>query len=113
MDDVARYLHLTREVMPDRAREPGINWPVSEDHCFQRIVLDHIAGGRWTDHINRPAYKNLNGAQAARAVRLCEDILAGREDLHALNQQSLSFRRKVGPRAAKPRPAPKQTSFDL
>lgn len=111
MDDVSRYLHLTREVMPARARQPGTKWPVREDHCFQRIVLDHVAGGRWYDHIARPAYKHLSADQAAEAVRLCEAILEGCADLAALNRQSLAYRGKLDRRPA-PRtspPCPRET----
>ncbi|MEO0939086.1 MAG: hypothetical protein AAFY38_13110 [Pseudomonadota bacterium] len=79
--------------MPDMAR--GRGWPVVNDHCFQRIVLDHVAGGVWYDHIARPAYRHLTADQAARAARLAEDIIAGRADLHALNRQSLSWRGKL------------------
>ncbi|MEL7099326.1 MAG: hypothetical protein AAGM84_10905 [Pseudomonadota bacterium] len=79
--------------MPDMARARG--WPVVNDHCFQRIVLDHVAGGVWYDHIARPAYKHLTEDQAARAVALSEDIIAARADLAALNRQSLRWRGKA------------------
>ncbi|MEM9970993.1 MAG: hypothetical protein AAF762_07820 [Pseudomonadota bacterium] len=88
-------MRLTREVLPDVARRPETEWPVVNDHCFQRIVLDAVSGGVWYDHIPRPAYKNLDRDQAARAVALCQDILAGRADLHALNRQSLAWRGKL------------------
>lgn len=91
--DVERYRHLTGRVMPDMARARG--WPVVNDHCFQRIVLDHVAGGVWYDHIARPAYKHLTEDQAARAVALSEDIIAARADLAALNRQSLRWRGKA------------------
>ncbi|MEL6644871.1 MAG: hypothetical protein AAFQ79_13135 [Pseudomonadota bacterium] len=92
--DVARYLYLTRVVLPAMARAPGTRWPVREDHCFQRIVLDTICGGVWYDHIPRPAYRHLTAAQARDAVRLCEGIETGTVDLHCLNAQSLGWRGK-------------------
>ncbi|MEM8576804.1 MAG: hypothetical protein AAGF60_03050 [Pseudomonadota bacterium] len=79
--------------MPDLARARG--WPVENDHCFQRIVLDHVTGGVWYDHIAKPAYKNLTPDQARRAAALAEDIVAGRADLSALNAQSLVWRGKA------------------
>ncbi|MEM6588843.1 MAG: hypothetical protein AAF641_10375 [Pseudomonadota bacterium] len=94
-DAVARYLHLTKEVMPAIAREAGRRWPVVNDHCFQRIVLDAISGGVWYDHIARPAYQNMTKDEARRAAKLCEDIIAGDADIAALNQQSLMFRGKL------------------
>lgn len=93
---VQAYLHLTRVVLPQMARRPGVNWPVVNDHCFQRIVLDAISGGVWYDHIARPAYKHLTPRQAAGAVALCKAIIAGEADLHRLNRQSLKWRGKGG-----------------
>lgn len=90
---VDHYLMLTRETLPQAARHR--DWPVVNDHCFQRIILDHIAGGVWYDHIPKPAYKNLTEDQAHRAVALAEDILTGDADLWALDAQSLIFRGKT------------------
>ena len=94
-DDLVRaYLHLTKEVLPALARNGRRNWPVSEDHCLQRIILDHVCGGVWYEYLDRPAYKNLTKDQAQRAVKLCEDIADGHKDLQKLNQQSLIWRGK-------------------
>lgn len=91
---VLRYRHLTGTILPAGARQKPQDWPVLNDHCFQRIVLDVICGGVWYDYIARPAYKNLSLEQASRAVQLCEDIIAGLVDIEELNQRSLSWRRK-------------------
>ena len=68
---------------------------MSADHCFQRIVLDHVCGGVWHEHLNRPAYKHLTGDQAQLAVKLCQKIVEGLADLKQLNQQSLAWRGKL------------------
>ena len=94
-DAVAHYLTLTKEVLPRMASDPRRGWPVRNDHCFQRIVLDTICGGVWYDHLDRPAYKHLSAEQAERAAQLCDDIAAGRTDLHALNRMSLHWRGKL------------------
>ena len=91
---IATYMHLTKEVLPSMARSDRTNWPVSEDHCFQRIVLDNVCGGVWYEHLDRPAYKHLTKDQAQRAVELCQGIIEGREDLCQMNQQSLIWRGK-------------------
>ena len=91
-DLVSAYLHLTKEVLPTLARNGRRNWPVFEDHCFQRIILDHVCGGVWYEYLDRPAYKNLTKDQVQRAVKLCEDIADGHKDLQKLNQQSLIWR---------------------
>ena len=91
---IATYMHLTKEVLPSLVRNDQTDWPVSEDHCFQRIVLDTICSGVWYEHLDRPAYKHLTNDQAKRAVELCRDIIEGRADLKQLNQQSLIWRGK-------------------
>ena len=94
-DLVSAYLHLTKEVLPALARQGRRNWPVTDDHCFQRIILDHICGGVWYEHLDRPAYKNLTNAQAKTAAQLCHDIAGGQADLKQLNKQSLVWRGKL------------------
>ena len=91
---ISTYMHLTKKVLPSLARNNQTNWPVSEDHCFQRIILDHVCGGVWYEHLDRPAYKHLTNDQAQRAVELCQDIVEGKADLRELNQQSLIWRGK-------------------
>lgn len=96
VDLVSRYIVLTKEIMPHLARTSHKHWPVSNDHCFQRIVLDAVCGGVWYDYLLRPAYKNLTHDQAANAVKLCNDIISGDADLIVLNKQSLQWRGKTG-----------------
>jgi len=96
-DLVSRYMALTKETMPYLARTSHRHWPVRNDHCFQRIVLDAVYGGIWYDHLLRPAYKNLTHDLAANAVNLCNDIISGDTDLVALNTQSLKWRDKLLP----------------
>lgn len=94
-DLASRYMDLTKDVMPRLALTTHTHWPVRNDHCFQRIVLDTVCGGVWYDHLSRPAYKNLTFDQAEQAVRLCSAIIAGDVDLAALNTQSLIWRGKA------------------
>ena len=91
---VDAYLHLTKKILPSLARINGQDWPVREDHCFQRIVLDTICGNVWYKHLDRPAYKNLTYDQVYRAVSLCREIAEGHADLRQLNNQSLIWRGK-------------------
>ena len=93
-DPIDDYMKLTKTVLPSMARSGERDWPVREDHCFQRIVLDTICGGVWHEHLDRPAYKHLTNEQAQRAIELCRDIMEGRVDLEQLNQQSLIWRGK-------------------
>ena len=91
---IATYMHLTKEVLPSMARNDQTDWPVSKDHCFQRIVLDDVCCGVWYDHLDRPACKHLTNDQVKRAVELCQNIADGQADLKQLNQQSLIWRGK-------------------
>ena len=87
------WLRLTREVLPALAAERG--WPVSADHCFQRILLDNALGGRWYDHVTgRPAYRHLSLEALTRAIALARAAEQGSADLHALNRRSLTWRGK-------------------
>jgi hypothetical protein len=67
---------------------------VHEDHCFARILLDHLFSDAWYGHVvGRPAYQHLSEEQLMRAVALGERVLAeGDELLRALNDQSLAWR---------------------
>jgi hypothetical protein len=89
----ARWLELTRTLLPGLAAERA--WPVSADHCFQRILLDAACGGCWYDAIaKRPAYHHASDEVLRRAVPLGDMVAAGEADLHALNRQSLLWRRR-------------------
>ena len=87
------YLFLTGTRMPEEAEENG--WPVRHDHCFQRIVLDVVAGGHWRDHISAPAYKNLTEQQLLLAVSLSRFILQRPHALPQMNELSLQYRGKA------------------
>ena len=93
-DLIDHYMHLTKTVLPSMAHSGERDWPVREDHCFQRSVLDTIGGGVGYDHLDRPAYKHLTNDQAQRAVELCRDIVEGKADLRELNHKSLIWRGK-------------------
>ena len=94
----ARYLDLTRKHLPAAAAEAqraGDPWPIRFDHCFMRIVLDHLFDGCWYDHLDRrlPAYKQLDDAQLTRAVAIAEAMLDGDvARIEAMNHDSLRWR---------------------
>lgn len=90
---VDRYLDLTRRVLPEASQTR--DWPVSEDHCFQRIILDTVCCGVWYEHLPRPAYLHLTADQARAAAKLAQDVLDGHADLWALNAQSLAWRKSA------------------
>lgn len=88
------WLQLVGETLP--ALAPDRDWPVRYDHCFARILLDQVCGGRWYDHVPaRPAYRHLATDKLRAAIALAEAVAAGTADLHALNRDSLGWRTKV------------------
>ena len=88
----AEWLMLTRATLPSLAEARG--WPVRSDHCFQRVLLDVAVGGVWYDAVTqRPAYRCIALASLERAVALGRDVVAGTENLAALNRLSLAWRR--------------------
>ncbi|MEO1235494.1 MAG: hypothetical protein AAFX76_01760 [Planctomycetota bacterium] len=96
-----RYLDLTRVVLPSLGRTRG--WSIREDHCFMRIVLDHLFADCWYDHLDRRlrAYKQLNDTQLAQAVAIAERMREmDAAEIEAMNQQSLIWRDKSRPAPA-------------
>ena len=92
----AEWLRLTRATLPSLAATRA--WPVSADHCFQRILLDNALGCCWYEAVaRRPAYAHVEEAALARAVALAHAVIAGEADLHLLNANSLRWRGKRPP----------------
>ena len=93
-----RYLELVRDRLPAQAAAAG-DWPIRFDHCFMRVVLDHVFGQCWYDAINRkkgPAYRQMSDEQLRCAIDLAEHIeRGGRATLEPMNQQSLRWRGKL------------------
>ena len=90
---VARWLELTRVVLPGMAAER--RWPIRLDHCFMRVCLDDVLGAPWTDSIGRPAIRCMSEAQLAAAVAVAEGVAADPERLRPLNEASLRGRRSA------------------
>ena len=102
--EVKRLQGLWRELysktLPNLARNHDIaqpRWPVTLDHCFARIILDNTVGeGReqWDKRLKRPALTNMTRGQLVKAIEMAERIKDGKEDLVALDLQSLEVRGK-------------------
>ena len=90
---LARWLDLTRRVLPGMAGDHG--WPISLDHCFMRVCLDAAAERRWHEVIRRPAVRHMTDAQLDRAVAVAEQVAANPAVLPNLNRNSLLMRGKL------------------
>ncbi|KMO17336.1 GNAT family N-acetyltransferase [Methylobacterium platani] len=88
-----RWRILVDERLPEAAAAHP-DWPVTRNHCFARILLDNACGGPWRESVAPPAWANMPPERLALAVSLGEAVLAGRQDLAALNRRSLLWRRK-------------------
>ncbi len=88
------YTWLTSIVLPQLATQR--DFPVSEDHCFQRIILDNLFGCCWYDALENSqgsAYRQLSESQLRAAIALAHSIVQLPDDyLHKLNQSSLAWR---------------------
>ncbi len=84
---LARWLELTREVLPGMA--VAHRWPIRLDHCFMRVCLDAALGRPWHEAVRRPAVRHLSAEQLACAVMVAEQLCCRPELLPALNRQSL------------------------
>ncbi|MEQ3639720.1 MAG: hypothetical protein ABNH03_08175 [Alteromonas sp.] len=93
---IASYLEFTKILLPTMAKSANkLNtWPIHNDHCFQRVVLDTICEAAWYDVIPSPAYKNLSLEQARAAKALCEKIANNQVCLTTLNNKSKAWRNK-------------------
>lgn len=90
-DDLnAEWFILTRETLPGLA--PQREWPVNEEHNFQRILLDNAVGAKWDDEIPAPAYDHVPDQVLRDAIALGKAAIAGTEDLAVLNENSLAWR---------------------
>lgn len=88
------YLNFTNNILPQIALKPGCNWPIQENHCFQRVILDNLFNGVWQTHLSSPAYKNMSINQLKSAINTCENIRAGSVSIYKLNQQSIDWRKQ-------------------
>jgi hypothetical protein len=87
-----RYQRVVTEELPDAAQNS--DWPVQDDHCFARIVLDNTFGDEWYDHVDgRPAYEHMSPTELETAVEIATDMLTvGRPLVERLNGNSLRWR---------------------
>ncbi|WP_242050577.1 hypothetical protein [Oculatella sp. FACHB-28] len=92
----SQYLELANHVLPNLATSR--HFPVRENHCFQRIILDNLFGRCWYEVLERkrePAYKQLSEAQLEEAIALANCIISQPDSyLRSLNQNSLNWRQK-------------------
>ena len=90
------YLYLTQEYLPHLAQQAPNKWIITEGHCFQRVLLDHVFQSVWYEHIppkKRPAYKQLNNQQLSEVILMAYELsLENISLLQKLQQQSLRFR---------------------
>jgi len=89
----ARWRDLVDRLLPQAAPDHP-EWPVVNDHCFARILLDNACNGPWRDSVAAPAWANMPPERLAVAIDLGDAVLAGRADLALLNRRSLLWRGK-------------------
>lgn len=88
----AEYRRLTETVLPEQATA---DWPVQDDHCFQRIVLDTLCEGVWYDHLGRPAREHMTADQLREAIDIAASMCGDPDRVAELNRASLRYRNKL------------------
>jgi len=97
----ARWTRLYTHTLPHLAATHAPNqpiWPVHLDHCFARIIYDHILGEAkvpWTAKVKSPAIQHMSRAQLADCIALGDKIAEGVVDLVELDTVSLAVRGKI------------------
>jgi hypothetical protein len=87
------YRERVTERLPDQARA-NEEWPIRDDHCFSRVVLDNVFEDVWYDHVDgRPAYEHLSAAELKRAVAIADRMLVeGAPAVREFHTDSLRWR---------------------
>ncbi|MEO1528631.1 MAG: hypothetical protein AAFX06_24690, partial [Planctomycetota bacterium] len=73
-------------------------WPLRDDHCFMRVILDQLFGDCWYSHLDKRlvAYRQLNCEQLRQCIAMAEQLLHGdTEALIRSNRDSLRWRKKL------------------
>ncbi len=70
---------------------PDLNF---ENHCYWRIALDNAVKQRWTNTVDRPAYKNISTSLLEETVRLLNTYKTDQKLLEKHNEISLKYRDK-------------------
>lgn len=89
----AAYDRLVHERLPAAARASG-DWPIQDDHCFGRVVLDTLFDDEWYGHVDgRPASRHLSATELRAAIEIARRLLdEGRSLVAELNRASLARR---------------------
>ena len=91
-----RYRQTVMEELPQAATS-GDGWPIHQDHCFARVVLDNVFEDEWYEHVEgRPAYDNLSATELRTAITIADRLLEEGPSLAIeLNRRSLRWRGEI------------------
>lgn len=89
-----KWRHLIGERLPRVAQER--NWPITDDHCFARILLDVTLDRPWRDVVKPPAWRHTPICELEKAISLGEALFDKTQNIDDLNKKSLSLRRRHG-----------------
>ena len=90
-----RLMRLANVEFPAAAKSGA--YPVRFNHCFLRIVYDHVFGTQWQRILpkGQAAYKQLNAEQLTQAISIGESIIQDPALCSELNKASLAYRGKL------------------
>lgn len=84
------YMKFINHCLPEAAKKN--NWPISENHCFGRVILDFMYQDAWYKHLSSPGYKHLSEYQLIVACERMQQWLNNPQLLIKDNQKSLIYR---------------------
>lgn len=90
------FLMVTGAILPSEAEEH--DYPINEDHCFQRVCYDVAYGDEWYDYVDgNPAYRNIEDSKLVKAVGAALYMMnCGCKAVERLNEKSLYWRGEIG-----------------
>ncbi len=83
---------LVNRQLPAAAKENA--WPITENHCFARILLDNALSRPWREAVRPPAWRHTPLETLQRAIDLGQDLLRNPQEIDRLNARSLHLRRQ-------------------
>lgn len=88
----ARLKELANVEFPAIARAE--NYPITQNHCFLRVVYDHLFQDKWQRILSnkKPAIHQLSAGQLDAAIAIGDEMLKSRILVERLNEESLKFR---------------------
>lgn len=82
------------DLLVEKAQHETGLYPVSQDHCFMRIIYDNVVKDKWQNVVQAPAIHNLSDEQLEDALFYAQLMYEQPFACGMLNKLSLYYRGK-------------------